>query len=166
MAESHSETEALSILWLNHYVILSQDHCWPQNRTTGCFCYYHLKGVHIRTFFYSYSVFLFMSLSPFSPNFPHLYKQTKKKHLCQNSIMPLATISDKGPIKVQHKVNQNLISFSTKPHSFTPFKFKIPPQATIISRNALIWNISRTELHWIIWPSKVKNYFSVFYIIN
>ena len=52
--------------------------------------------------------------------------------------MPLATISDKGPIKVQHKVNQNLISFSTKPHSFTPFMFKIPPQATIISRNALI----------------------------
>ena len=123
LAESHSETEALRILWLNHYVILSQDHCWPQNRTTGWFCYYHLKGVHIRTFFYSYSVFLFMSLSPLSPNLPHLRKK-KKKNLRQNSIMPLATISYKGPIKVQHKVNQNLTSFSTKPHCFTPFKFR------------------------------------------
>ena len=63
-----------------------------------------------------------MFLSPPSPNFS---PPTKK--LSQNSKMPLAAISDKGPMRVQYKATQNFISFSTNPHSLTFSKFKIPP---------------------------------------
>ena len=65
-----------------------------------------------------------MFLYPPSPNFP---PPPPKQNLPQNSIMPLTAISDKVPMRVQHKVTQILTSFSTNPHSFTSFKFKIPP---------------------------------------